>query len=104
MTFTEVGQPWKDAGGRYSGRKSPKNKLRKWTKEKWRTSDGKPAIRTDSKGRKVTTRYLPDKAWKKLSASEKRATNAKKKAASRKGKQFVSNTKKAKAAGKSARR
>lgn len=56
--------------------------LRKWTKQKWRTSDGKP-----SKGKK---RYLPDAAWKALSASEKAATNRAKAEGNKKGKQFVS--------------
>ena len=41
--------------------------LKKWTKQKWRTSDGSP-----SKGKK---RYLPDAAWKALSIAERRATN-----------------------------
>ena len=54
--------------GGYRGKKSSKNKLAKWTKQKWTTSDGKP-----SKGKK---RYLPAKAWRNLTASEKRATNA----------------------------
>jgi hypothetical protein len=56
--------------------------LRKWTSQKWRTSDGKP-----SKGKK---RYLPDAAWKALSASEKAATNRAKAEGNKKGKQFVS--------------
>ena len=56
--------------------------LKKWTAQKWRTSDGKP-----SKGKK---RYLPDAAWKSLSASEKAATNKAKAEGNRKGKQFVS--------------
>ena len=72
--------------------------LDKWTKEKWRTSDGKKAQRAGG-----TTRYLPDAAWNKLSASEKAATNRKKKAGSRKGKQFVSNTPAAKKASRAAR-
>lgn len=55
--------------------------LRKWTKQKWRTSDGKP-----SKGKK---RYLPDAAWKALSASEKAATNRAKAEGNKKGEQFV---------------
>jgi hypothetical protein len=63
----------------------------------------KPAIRKDSSGKTVTKRYLPDKAWKKLSSSEKAATNKKKTAASKKGKQFVKNTKAAAKASKSAR-
>jgi hypothetical protein len=55
--------------------------LKKWTKEKWKTSDGKP-----SKGKK---RYLPTAAWSSLSASEKAATNNAKANGNAKGKQFV---------------
>ena len=55
--------------------------LKDWGKQKWRTSDGSP-----SKGKK---RYLPDKAWKSLSAGEKAATNRAKAEGNRKGKQFV---------------
>ena len=73
--------------------------LDKWTKEKWRTSDGKKAQRAGG-----TTRYLPDAAWKKLSPSERAATNRKKKQGSRAGKQFVANTPAAKKAGRSARK
>lgn len=76
-------------------KKKPQKSLEKWGKEKWRTSDGSP-----SKGKK---RYLPDKAWDKLSASEKAATNRKKAAGNRKGKQFVKNTKSAAKASKSVR-
>jgi len=43
--------------------KAPQKSLKKWTKQKWRTSDG-----SKSEGKK---RYLPDKAWGALSASEK---------------------------------
>ena len=62
--------------------------LKNWTKQKWRTSSGKP-----SKGKR---RYLPDQAWKSLSPSEKAATNRAKAKGNKKGKQFVSNTKAAK--------
>ena len=55
--------------------------LKKWSKQKWRTSDGKP-----SKGKK---RYLPDAAWKALTPAEKKATNRAKAAGNKKGKQFV---------------
>ena len=96
-------QYYKKSGGGYRGAKSSSNSLSKWTKQKWRTRDGKKAERTDSKGRKVTARYLPDKAWKSLSKSQAKATDAKKRKASRKGKQFVGNTKRAKRAGKRAR-
>jgi site-specific DNA-cytosine methylase len=90
---------YKKAGGRYSGPKTKaQESLSKWTRQKWRTSDGKPAIRKGG-----TRRYLPDAAWRQLSAGEKAATNRAKIAGSRKGRQFVSNTKAAKAAGKAAR-
>ncbi len=52
--------------------------LKDWGKQKWRTSSGKP-----SKGKR---RYLPDAAWKALSASEKAATN---RAKAKGKKQFV---------------
>jgi len=55
--------------------------LKKWTEQKWKTSDGKP-----SKGKK---RYLPAAAWAALSPAEKAATNKAKAAGNKKGKQFV---------------
>jgi len=51
----------------------------------------------------TTKRYLPKKAWAKLSKEEREETDNKKKEASRKGKQFVPNTEKAKKASKAAR-
>ena len=72
---------YKKAGGGYSGPKSSSNSLTKWSKQKWRTSDG-----SKSEGKK---RYLPDAAWKSLSASEKAATNKAKAEGNAKGKQFV---------------
>ena len=94
---------YKKSGGGYSGPKKASNSLSKWTKQKWRTRDGKKAARTDRKGNKVTARYLPDKAWKSMSKSQAKATDAKKRAASKKGKGVVPNTRKAKKAGKRAR-
>ena len=90
---------YKKSGGSYSGPKRSDNKLSKWTREKWRTRDGKKAKRKGG-----TARYLPDAAWKSMSKSEARATDQKKRRASRKGKGVVPNTKKAKAAGRRARR
>jgi hypothetical protein len=55
--------------------------LKKWTAQKWKTSDGKP-----SKGKK---RYLPAAAWAALSPAEKAATNKAKATGNKKGKQFV---------------
>jgi len=72
---------YKKAGGGYKGAKKASNSLSKWSKQKWRTSDG-----SKSEGKK---RYLPDAAWKALSPAEKRATNRAKAAGNRKGKQFV---------------
>tara|TARA_R100000353_G_scaffold139710_2_gene99480 strand:- start:1320 stop:1550 length:231 start_codon:yes stop_codon:yes gene_type:complete len=66
--------------------KASQRSLKKWTKQKWRTSDGSP-----SKGKK---RYLPDAAWKSLSSSEKAATNRAKAKGNRAGKQFVKQPKK----------
>lgn len=47
-------------------------------------------------GKKSTERYLPKEAWAKLSPEERQETDAKKKRESREGKQFVSNTERAK--------
>ena len=60
--------------------------LSNWSKQKWRTSDGKP-----SKGKK---RYLPDSAWNALSPAEKRQTNRAKAKGNKAGKQFVAQPKK----------
>ena len=61
--------------------KESQKSLKKWTDQKWRTSDGSP-----SNGKK---RYLPDAAWKSLTPAEKAATNRTKAEGNRKGKQFV---------------
>jgi hypothetical protein len=50
-----------------------------------------------------TKRYLPESAWSSLSKEERQETDQKKRAASKQGKQFVSNTNAAKKAGKAAR-
>lgn len=76
---------YKKSGGGYSEAKKASNSLSKWSKQKWRTSDG-----NKSEGKK---RYLPDAAWKALSPAEKRATNRAKSAGNKKGKQFVSQPK-----------
>ncbi len=66
--------------------KKSQRSLKRWTQQKWRTSDGKP-----SKGKK---RYLPDAAWKALSKGEKAATNRAKAKGNKKGKQYVAQPKK----------
>ena len=50
------------------------------------------------KGKKSASRYLPEAAWAAMSKSERKKTDDKKKRESRKGKQFVENTEKAKKA------
>jgi hypothetical protein len=49
-------------------------------------------------GKKGTERYLPKSAWAQLSPEERRRTDEKKKRESRKGKQFVANTDRARKA------
>ena len=49
-------------------------------------------------GKKSTERYLPEAAWKAMSKAERKKTDDKMKRESRKGKQFVENTDKAKRA------
>ena len=78
-------QQYKKSGGGYVGPKSSDNSLKKWSDQKWKTSDGTP-----SKGKK---RYLPEKAWSSLSAGEKAATNKAKAKGNTQGKQFVSQPK-----------
>ena len=93
-------QEYKKAGGGFrGGRSASQRHLKEWTDEKWRTSDRKPAQRKGG-----TARYLPDAAWKKLSKAERAATDRKKQKGSRKGKQFVANTSRAKTARKTAAR
>lgn len=59
--------------------------LKKWSDQKWRTSDG-----SESKGKK---RYLPDRAWDALSPQEKAATNRAKSEGNKEGEQFVAQPK-----------
>lgn len=90
---------YEKAGGGYrGGLKKRQRSLKKWTKEKWRTSDGKPANRPGG-----MRRYLPAKAWSRLTPAQRTATNRKKILGSRSGRQFVANTDAAKKAGKRAR-
>ena len=73
---------YKDAGGTYSGKKKPSNKLSKWSKQKWRTKSGKPSSKTG-------VRYLPENAIKALSSKEYAATTRAKRKGTAAGKQFV---------------
>lgn len=91
---------YRKAGGGYRGgvRKTQRS-LKKWTREKWRTSDGKNAIRKGG-----TRRYLPASAWQRLTPAQRAATNRKKTIGSRRGNQFVANTESARSASRSARK
>ena len=73
---------YKDAGGSYKGKKKKSNKLSKWSKQKWRTTSGKPSSKTGE-------RYLPEKAIKALSSKEYAATTRAKRKGTAAGKQFV---------------
>jgi hypothetical protein len=78
-------------GGGYTGKKDDRQKsLEKWTDEDWQTADGDTRARKP--GGKTTKRYLPKKAWDQLSDREKKATDRKKQAGSRTGRQHVPNT------------
>ena len=91
---------YRKAGGGYRGGvKKTQRSLKKWTREKWTTSDGKPAIRKGG-----TRRYLPAKAWSRLTPAQRRATNRKKLLGSRSGAQFIKNTRAAESASRSVRK
>lgn len=90
---------YRKAGGGYRGKpRKTQRSLKKWTREKWTTSDGKPAIRKGG-----TRRYLPAAAWSRLTPAQRAATNRKKIQGSRKGNQFVGNTEAAARAGRQIR-
>lgn len=72
---------YKKRGGGYVGDKDPHNSLHEWTEEEWGTKSGKPSGKTHE-------RYLPKEARKALSDEEYKRTTAKKRADTRKGKQF----------------
>ena len=72
-------------------KKAPQKSLDKWTKQKWRTASGKPS----TPGSKATGEvYAPAKTISKLKSTKSgrkklAAANAKKKAATKKGKQHA---------------
>lgn len=79
---------YEKAGGKYLGPKTDSAKsLTKWSKEDWKTIDGKNAVKNNGK----TARYLPAEVWDKLTENEKQATNQKKLNGTG---QYVPNTKK----------
>lgn len=86
-------QIYKKKGGGYKGKKTGKEGLSKWTKQDWQTRPGTSKVAKKSDG--TTARYLPKAKWAKLTKSEQKATDRKKREASKKGKGIVPNTKKA---------
>jgi len=90
---------YRKAGGGYRGKLGKTQRsLKKWTKERWTTADGKPALR-----RGKMSRYLPAAAWRRLTPSQRKATIAKKLAGDKRGRQFVPNTSRAASASKKIR-
>ena len=72
---------YKKAGGGYVGEKDADNSLHEWTEVDWGTKSGKASGKTGE-------RYLPKKARESLTDTEYAASTAKKRADTRKGKQF----------------
>ncbi|MBA1157460.1 hypothetical protein [Microvirga mediterraneensis] len=72
---------YKKEGGSYEGRKSAANHLRKWEDEDWGTKSGRKSGETGE-------RYLPAKSRKALTDGEYKRTTEKKRADTRKGRQF----------------
>ncbi|PHK96308.1 hypothetical protein CR162_02900 [Pseudoroseomonas rhizosphaerae] len=72
---------YKEEGGGYKGRKSADNHLQKWQDEDWGTRSGEKSGETGE-------RYLPRKARESLSKEEYDRSTAKKRADTRKGRQF----------------
>lgn len=84
-----AGKLYRDEGGGYCGARTKAQKsLRKWTREDWTTESGEKACR-QVRGRIICDRYLPKKAWQKLTPSERKATQVKKRSSTA---QFVPNT------------
>jgi hypothetical protein len=74
-------QEYKKAGGGYKGKKTADNHLQQWSEEEWGTKSGR-------KSKDTGERYLPKQARAHLTDAEYKRTTAKKRADTRKGKQF----------------
>ncbi len=72
---------YKHEGGGYKGEKSADNSLSQWTNEEWGTKSGEKSEDTGE-------RYLPKQARDALTDAEYRRTTEKKRADTRRGKQF----------------
>ena len=89
--YEKAGGGYTDAGHRTERQRH----LQQWQEQDWHTAGGD----ADARGDDGTARYLPDVAWKLLSAQEREATERPKKDADA---QFVANTDAAKEARKAA--
>jgi hypothetical protein len=72
---------YKKRGGGYRGARDPDNALHRWTKEDWGTRSGGDSGKTGE-------RYLPKAAREELSDDDYRRTTARKRADTKKGRQF----------------
>ena len=70
--------------------------LKKWEKQNWTHSDGSPCGDPDDGGDGSDSRCKPASKWKTMTQAERDADDAKKKAGTKAGKQYVSATKKGK--------
>lgn len=88
---------YKKRGGGYNTDKSQQDEsqknLSKWSEEDWQTKEGSGNAKQEDGTEK---RYLPKKAWENMTEEEKEETDSKKQQGSKKGKQHVANTGKAK--------
>jgi hypothetical protein len=92
---------YEKAGGGYKGDKDEDQKrLEQWTEEEWQTQEGGARAREDGE----TKHYLPKEAWEELSPKEREATERAKREGSKRGEQYVGNTKTAREARKKASR
>ncbi|EXJ66391.1 uncharacterized protein A1O5_10543 [Cladophialophora psammophila CBS 110553] len=98
-----MAEEYKNRGGGYKTDKNDQDEsqkhLGKWTDEQWQTKEGSGHAKQADGTRK---RYLPKRAWEDMSEEEKEKTEEKKLQGSKKGKQFVPNTPRAKSARKKA--
>ncbi|MCZ7437029.1 DUF5872 domain-containing protein [Micromonospora sp. WMMC241] len=80
---------YKKRGGGFAGPKDARQRsLQRWGGEQWQTRSGETRARHDGE----TERYLPKQAWEELSEKDRRATDTRKRRASRSGRQYVPNT------------
>ena len=72
---------YKKEGGGYEGERDPHNHLKEWADEDWGTQSGEPSGETGE-------RYLPKEAREHLTREEYARSTAKKRADTKKGRQF----------------